>query len=73
LHYLTKIGAVDKDNKSFYLLYVPYLVQMVTYGRMMQSSSDDVWLSLAMELMAVVAEIVGSLSLMREHASRRNN
>ena len=55
--YLVKIEAIEDANVAF-LVYTPALVWMVMAGRVLQASSDNLLLSIALEAGALGAEVM---------------
>ena len=62
--YLYKIGAVE-GSKRAYLLHTAGLVYLTMWGRMMQTTSSNIGLTVVLELFAVVAEVFEARDLLR--------
>ena len=52
-----KVGAYEDTSVAF-LMYAPSLVWMVMMGRILQASSDNLLLSVALEIGALMAEVL---------------
>ena len=61
--YLCTKGVIHETRAS--ILYIPSLMYLTTFGRMMQSSSDNALLTIVLELGSIVAEVFEARDLLR--------
>ena len=63
VQYLSRLGAID--DASGFILHAQPLMSLTMYGRMMQASSDNIVLTIVLELGSIAAEVYEARDLLR--------